>query len=45
VNLVKTFLSANLFGAVDTILGATVTSHTYRNVMSQPKYWQISNCG
>jgi len=38
------FFQQSLFAAVDTIHGAIVTSQTYRNVMSQPKYGQI-NCG
>jgi len=41
------FFQLSLFGAVDAILGAIVTTHTHthRNVISQPKYGQISNCG
>jgi len=39
------FLQRSLFAAVDAILGAIFTSHTHRNVMSQPKYGQIINCG
>jgi len=39
------FFQQSLFIAVDAILGAIVTSHTYSNVMSQPKYGQMSNCG
>jgi len=39
------FLQGSLVAAVDTILAATITSHTYRNVMVQPKYGQIMNCG
>jgi len=38
-------LQRSLFAAVDAILGAIVTSHTHQNVMSQPKYKQIINCG
>jgi len=34
------FLQRSLFAAVDAILGAIVTSHTHRNVISQPKYGQ-----
>jgi len=34
-------LQRSLFAAVDAILGAIVTSHTHRNVMSQPKYGKI----
>jgi len=39
------FLQRSLFAAVVAILGAIVTSHTHRNVMNQPKYGQIINCG
>ena len=39
------FLQESLFAAVDAIVGAIVTSHTHRNVMNQPKYGQIINCG
>jgi len=39
------FLQRSLFVAVDAILGAIDTSHTHRNVMSQPKYRQIINYG
>jgi len=37
-------LQGSLFAAVDAILGAIVTSHTHRNVISQSKYGQI-DCG
>jgi len=30
------FLQGSLFAAVDAIFGAIVTSHTHRNVISQP---------
>jgi len=39
------FLQRSLFAAVEAILGAIFTSHTHRNVTSQPKYGQIINCG
>jgi len=39
------FFQKSSFGAVDAILGAMVMSHTHRNVMSQPNYVQIINCG
>jgi len=38
------FIQRSLFPAVDAILRAIFASHTHRNVMSQPKYWQIINC-
>jgi len=38
-------LQRSLFAAADAILGAIVTSHTHQNVMNQPKYGQINNCG
>jgi len=39
------FLQGSLFAAVYAIHGAIVTPHTHQNVMSQPKYGQIINCG
>jgi len=35
------FSQRSLFASVDAVHGAIVTSHTHRNVMSQPKYGQI----
>jgi len=35
--LSEKFLQRSLFAAVNAILGATVTSHTHRNVMIHPK--------
>ena len=42
VNLVRKVPSAKFFVAIDAILGAIVTSHTHRNVMSQPKYRKMA---
>jgi len=39
------FFQRSLFAAVDEILGAIFASRTHRNVTSQPKYWNIINCG
>jgi len=39
------FFQRSLFPAVDAILRAIFASRTHRNVMSQPKYWKINNCG
>ena len=39
------YLSAKFFASDDAILGAIVTSHKHRNVMSRSKYGQIINCG
>jgi len=39
------FLQGSLFAAVDAILGAIATSHTHRNVMSQPNNEQMINWG
>jgi len=39
------FVQQCLFAAVDAIHGAIITSQTHRNVMSQPTYGQIINCG
>jgi len=39
--LSRQFLKQSLFAAVDAILGAIVTTHTHRNVMSQQKYGRI----
>jgi len=36
------FLQQSLFAAVDVILGATITSHTHRNVMVHPRNGQIA---
>jgi len=38
------FFQRSLFAAFDAILGAIVTSHTHRIIMSQPKYGHIINC-
>jgi len=35
------FLQRSLFAAVVAILGATVTSHTHRNVTNQPKKYKL----
>jgi len=43
--LSRQFFQRSLFAAVDAILGAIFTSHTPRNVSSQPKYRQIIDCG
>jgi len=39
---VSTIVKDPVFAAVEAILGAIVTSHIYRNVMSQPKHREIT---
>jgi len=39
--LSEQFLQQSLFAALDTILGAIVTSCTHRNAMSQSKHGEI----
>jgi len=39
------FFQRSLFAAVDEILCAIFASRTHRNLINQPKYRQIINCG